>query len=43
MVRRAWNPSLREASCCMVEVENGGAGERLRVPFFTLETVNSAL
>ena len=27
---RAENPSFRAASCCSVEVVNGGAGERLR-------------
>ena len=30
MVRDAENPSLREASCCRVEVVNGGAGLRRR-------------
>ena len=30
MVRRVVKPSLREASCCRVEVVNGGAGRRLR-------------
>ncbi|MNI66501.1 hypothetical protein D3C73_1220690 [compost metagenome] len=30
MVLRVVKPSLREASCCSVEVVNGGAGRRLR-------------
>jgi len=30
IVLRAPNPSLRAASCCSVEVVNGGDGERLR-------------
>jgi len=30
MVLRVVKPSLREASCCRVEVVNGGAGRRLR-------------
>ena len=30
MVRRALKPSLRAASCCSVEVVNGGAGLRRR-------------
>jgi hypothetical protein len=29
MVRFAAKPSLREASCCSVEVVNGGGGLRL--------------
>ena len=42
MVRRAWKPSFRLASCCKVEVINGGAGERFFLPFFTAETRNSS-
>src|SRR5689334_14244658 len=34
MVRWALKPSLREASCCRVEVVNGGGGER-RAGFFS--------
>ena len=30
IVLRAPKPSLRAASCCSVDVVNGGAGERLR-------------
>ena len=30
IVFRAENPSFRAASCCSVDVVNGGAGERLR-------------
>ena len=30
IVFRAENPSFRAASCCSVEVVNGGAGDRLR-------------
>ena len=36
MVWRAEKPSLREASCCSVEVVNGGAGMR-RSGFFATE------
>ncbi|MNS81158.1 hypothetical protein D3C72_1148620 [compost metagenome] len=35
MVRWAVKPSLREASCCRVEVVKGGAGERLAGFFST--------
>ena len=42
MVRRAWKPSLREASCWRVEVMKGGAGERFFFPFFTGPTTKSA-
>ena len=42
MVRRAWKPSLRLASCCRVEVIKGGAGERFFLPFFTAVTRKSS-
>ena len=35
MVRRAAKPSFRLASCCMVEVMKGGAGEICRTPRLT--------
>ncbi len=38
IVLRALNPSLRAASCCSVDVVNGGAGERLRSFFSTFVT-----
>jgi len=42
MVREAPKPSLREASCCRVEVVKGGRGLR-RVRFFSIEaTVNGS-
>jgi hypothetical protein len=40
MVRRALKPSLRAASCCSVEVVNGGAGLRLRCLRSTFATVS---
>ena len=42
MVLLAVKFSLREASCCRLEVVNGGAGFFLRSPFFTPFTVNCA-
>jgi hypothetical protein len=39
MVRCAPKPSLREASCCRVEVVKGGEGLRLRCFFSTPATV----
>ena len=33
MVRFAWNPKRREASCCRVEVMKGGAGVFFLTPF----------
>ena len=39
MVRVAENPSARLASCCRVEVMNGGWGWRRRWPLSTLVTV----
>ena len=38
MVRRGVMFSFREASCCMVEVVKGGAGERCLSVRFTLLT-----
>ena len=38
MVRRGVMPSLREASCCRVEVVKGGEGERCLSARFTLLT-----
>ena len=38
MVRRGVIPSLREASCCRVEVVKGGEGERCLSVRFTLLT-----
>jgi len=38
MVRLVVKPNLRAASCCKVEVINGGAGLRLRCFFSSLET-----
>ena len=43
MVFCALKPNLRAASCCRVEVVNGGAGLRLRCLRSTLSTVNSPL
>ena len=40
IVRCVENRNLRTASCCKVDVVNGGAGERLRCFFSTLLTVN---
>ena len=40
MVRRGVMFSLREASCCRVEVVKGGDGERCLSVRFTLLTVN---
>jgi hypothetical protein len=42
MVRWAEKPSLREASCCSVEVVKGGAGLRRAGFFSTAETVKVA-
>ena len=42
MVCDTVNPSLRAASCCSVEVVNGGAGVRLRGFFVTSLTLNAA-
>jgi hypothetical protein len=39
MVREAAKPSLREASCCRVEVVKGGAGLRFVGFEATLSTV----
>ena len=41
IVRCAPKPSLRDASCCSVEVVNGAAGWRLRCFFSTLLTVSA--
>ena len=38
MVRLAVMDSFREASCCKVEVMNGGAGVRFFLAFFTFST-----
>jgi hypothetical protein len=43
MVRWAVKPSLRAASCCSVEVMNGGAGLRLRCLRSTLSTLQLAV
>ena len=43
MVRRGVIFSLRDASCCMVEVVNGGAGERFLSVRFTDLTAKAAL
>ena len=40
IVRRGVMLSLREASCCSVEVENGGEGLRFLSVRFTLLTAN---
>src|SRR5437899_10398152 len=42
MVRCALKPSLREASCCKVEVVKGGGGERLAGRFSTAAIVKVA-
>ncbi len=42
MVRCALKPSLREASCCRVEVVKGGGGERRAGFFSTAATVKLA-
>ena len=42
MVCDTEKPSLRAASCCSVEVVNGGAGIRFSGFFVTLATLNSA-
>ena len=39
MVRVAVKPSRRLASCCMVEVMNGGAGTFFRLPLLMEATV----
>ncbi len=41
MVLRVVKPSLREASCCRVEVVNGGAGRRLRSLLVTSVTCST--
>ena len=41
-MRRAWNDSLRDASCWSVEVVNGGAGCFLRCDFLSSVTMYSA-
>ena len=38
LVLRAPNPSFRAASCCSVDVVNGGAGDRFRSFCSTLST-----
>ena len=43
IVRLAWKPSLRDASCCSVEVMNGGAGCLFFLPFLTESTRKSAV
>ena len=43
MVCDTVKPSLRAASCCRVEVVNGGAGVRLMGFFTMVETVNLAV
>ena len=43
MVRLVVKPSLREASCCRVEVVNGGAGRRLRSLLVTSVTCSEPL
>src|SRR5665213_3676288 len=42
MVRCAEKPSLRDASCCKVEVVKGGGGERRAGFFSTAATVKAA-
>ena len=42
MVRRGVMLSFRDASCCMVEVVNGGDGERFLSVRFTDFTVKAA-
>ena len=42
MVRLAWKPNRREASCCKVEVIKGGAGFFCRVPIFILFMINGS-
>src|SRR5271168_5029599 len=42
IARSAEKPSLREASCCSVEVVKGGGGERRAGFFSTDETLNVA-
>ena len=42
-MRCAPKPSLRAASCCSVEVVNGGDGLRLRCFFSTFATVSVPL
>ena len=43
MVCDTVKPSLRAASCCSVDVVNGGAGVRFMGFFTTLATVKSAV
>ena len=43
MVRRGVIFSLREASCCMVEVVKGGEGERCLSVRFTLFTAKGSV
>ena len=42
IVRRGVMPRRREASCCNVEVMNGGAGLRCFSPRFTESTVKGS-
>ena len=41
MVRDTLNPNFLAASCCIVDVVNGGAGFFVNGFFFTLLTVNT--